>query len=54
MHNVRILSTLDIDECLANPCDVNAKCINTKKSYRCECNTGYSGDGFTCIGNKSF
>ncbi|XP_028390942.1 uncharacterized protein LOC114515803 isoform X4 [Dendronephthya gigantea] len=38
----------DIDECLNDPCDDNAKCTNTKRSFTCECNTGYTGDGFTC------
>ena len=38
----------DINECLDDPCDVNAMCINTKRSFRCECNVGYSGDGLTC------
>ena len=26
-------------------CHVNANCTNTPGSYRCDCNTGYSGDG---------
>ncbi|CAB3990368.1 fibrillin-1-like, partial, partial [Paramuricea clavata] len=38
----------DIDECLTDPCDVNAKCTNTKRSFSCKCNIGYSGDGFSC------
>ncbi|XP_028390950.1 uncharacterized protein LOC114515803 isoform X5 [Dendronephthya gigantea] len=42
----------DIDECLNDPCDDNAKCTNTKRSFTCECNTGYTGDGFTCRDNN--
>ena len=43
----------DIDECegglnLTN-CDVNAHCINKDGSYDCICNSGYEGDGFTCM-----
>lgn len=25
-------------------------CHNTHGSYRCECNTGYTGNGVTCNG----
>ena len=38
----------DVDECLSDPCDSNATCSNTAGSYICECNTGFSGSGFTC------
>ena len=42
----------DIDECALNidSCDITANCTNTVGSYTCTCNTGYSGDGFTCTG----
>ncbi|XP_072028540.1 uncharacterized protein [Amphiura filiformis] len=40
----------DIDECSdsSSPCDVNAFCTNTFKSFTCTCNTGFIGDGFSC------
>ena len=43
----------DIPECERglDDCDQNATCINTIGSYDCLCNTGFTGDGFTCIGN---
>lgn len=41
---------LDIDECLTSPCDGNATCFNTAGTFSCECNTGFTGDGFTCRG----
>lgn len=43
---------LDIDECETDTdnCDVNAHCNNTKGSFQCTCNTGYSGDGVVCEG----
>ena len=42
-----------VDECAegTDTCDVNARCIDTPTSYSCECNPGYSGDGFTCEDN---
>jgi len=40
----------DVNECKQGSarCSKNAECINTYGSYRCICNLGYSGDGFTC------
>ncbi|CAB3994598.1 disintegrin and metallo ase domain-containing 12-like, partial [Paramuricea clavata] len=38
----------DIDECLGKPCDVNARCNNSEGSFDCQCNVGYSGNGFIC------
>ena len=42
--------TVDIDECMMNAhsCDDNATCSNINGSYECTCNSGYSGDGFSC------
>jgi len=31
-------------------CDSNGTCINTAGSFFCTCNSGFSGDGVTCIG----
>ena len=56
---------VDVDECfpdqisteykhLAHNCHVDANCTNTKGSFYCMCNTGYSGDGVTCIGTRDF
>jgi hypothetical protein len=44
---------LDIDECLSNPCHVNASCSDTESSFICQCHVGYSGNGFNCS-SKSF
>lgn len=40
----------DIDECLqrTHSCSVYAVCRNTKGSYDCRCQTGYTGDGQNC------
>lgn len=46
------LFVLDIDECVANPCDVNAACLNTNGSYQCSCRPGFEGDGESCTGNR--
>ena len=43
-----ILYTTDINECSSNPCDTNAMCTDVPGSFTCACNSGYSGDGFTC------
>jgi len=29
---------------------MNATCIDTFGSYDCMCNTGFTGNGFTCVG----
>ena len=43
---------LDVNECSAPEafCDINAKCKNTRGSYRCLCIPGFTGDGKTCSG----
>jgi hypothetical protein len=42
---------LDVNECVTeSPCHTNATCNNTDGSYTCTCDTGYSGDGFSCDG----
>ncbi|CAH1238375.1 LTBP4 [Branchiostoma lanceolatum] len=38
----------DVDECADDPCDQQAVCTNTKGSFTCTCNDGYTGDGSTC------
>ena len=38
----------DIDECLSNPCDTNATCVNTNGSFVCTCDNHFSGDGINC------
>ena len=43
---------LDIDECTlgTSGCNDAATCENTAGSFICTCDTGYSGDGFSCVG----
>jgi hypothetical protein len=45
-------SYIDIDECMlgTHNCHGNAECMNTVGSYDCACHSGFTGDGFTCIG----
>ena len=47
--------TLDVDECDldADDCHANATCNNTIGSYTCECNIGYTGDGYNCTGKSN-
>ncbi|XP_055332728.1 nidogen-like [Paramacrobiotus metropolitanus] len=43
------ISCVDIDECTSrNECSPNAECTNTDGSFRCQCQTGYTGDGRNC------
>ena len=39
---------IDINECSSNPCGTNAMCTDVPGSFSCACNSGFSGDGFTC------
>ena len=44
---------IDIDECSRglSQCVNNASCSNTNGSYHCNCDSGFSGDGFVqCSG----
>ena len=47
-----VLWTADVNECTEgiNICHDNATCNNTEGSYTCSCNTGYTGNGFSCTG----
>ena len=50
--SINMFVVLDIDECGASSpvCDINANCSNTRGSYICTCNSGYTGDGKMCQG----
>ena len=41
---------IDINECLDGTCGENAKCVNTEGNYTCECDPGFTGDGYSCTG----
>lgn len=42
----------DINECTMGThiCDANAACDNSAGSFACTCESGFTGDGFTCTG----
>ena len=44
----------DINECelAQDDCDSNATCHNVVGSFMCTCNSGFEGNGTTCIGEK--
>ena len=46
------LLTADINECVEgiHDCNQNATCNNTEGSFTCSCNTGYTGNGSSCMG----
>jgi Notch-like protein len=48
---MNIFTVLDIVECLAQPCKNGATCLNTLGSYRCACDSGWSGMHCEIIGN---
>jgi hypothetical protein len=50
LEHLFVIFSLDINECLADPCHVNGICTNTAGSYVCRCKTGFSGNGFQCDG----
>lgn len=35
-------------------CDENADCKNTIGSYKCQCKTGFQGNGIICKGNNNY
>ena len=45
-----IIKIADIHECTrgTDRCHRHATCHNTEGSYYCSCNTGYTGNGFSC------
>ena len=57
--NVLILKFPDINECPSpgidtHNCHDKATCTDNDGSYSCECNDGYTGDGFNCAGKTTF
>ena len=45
--------TLDINECLNNPCHEYANCTDSHGSFDCDCYDGFSGDGFSNCTSKA-
>lgn len=44
--------SIDVNECLYNPCQHNSPCSNTPGSYRCDCSPGWTGqncDSGMCV-----
>ena len=52
---VSIRSDLDLDECAQNldNCHPDATCTDTNDSFKCTCNSGFTGDGVFCYGGLS-
>jgi hypothetical protein len=52
MHLNCYNTIIDVDECHIFPngyCDRNARCMNTNGSHLCTCNSGFIGNGRTCV-----
>ena len=47
-YSYPFITHADINECDSTPCDMNAMCQDTNGSFVCACNSGFSGNGFTC------
>ena len=49
-------SFLDLDECTLHKdiCHKNADCVNVIGSYKCQCVTGFNGNGFNCTGKHKY
>ena len=45
---------LDINECTvpSHNCHDNATCFNEPATFRCDCNSGFEGNGVTCTGKN--
>ena len=45
----------DIDECSSDysHCHEQATCSNQVESFSCDCNTGFTGNGFHCDGKRA-
>nr|XP_060631041.1 protein HEG homolog 1 isoform X4 [Anolis sagrei ordinatus] len=40
--------SIDVDECLSNPCPASAACVNTQGSFKCTCLLGYQMEKGKC------
>ena len=53
-HNMPTMYThADIDECVSlnETClDENAHCVNSVGNFSCQCDPGFTGDGYNCSG----
>ena len=46
-----VVFPIDVDECLNVPCSgENSECVNTEGNYSCQCEPGFTGDGYNCTG----
>ena len=47
--------SLDVDKCaldVMNDCHEHANCLNDGTTYKCECKTGFQGNGTVCHGKN--
>ena len=44
----------DVNECLEDPCGVNAVCVNSEGSFTCTCKNGFTRNGTKCLGKTAF
>lgn len=53
MHEIYIA---DEDECSLDQhkCDQFARCVNQHGGYDCVCESGFTGDGFSCEGRMTW
>ena len=55
-YNIILSLFTDVNECEigCDNCDQNADCINTIGSFSCMCQSGFVGDGITCLPGKTY
>ena len=43
MHDVFVVFSADVNECLSNPCQAGGQCVDEQQRYTCDCPEGRTG-----------
>jgi PKD repeat protein len=47
-REIIVIETVDVPDCSTNPCDENATCDDSGAEIICRCNSGWTGNGYSC------